>query len=183
MKSAFSATRMSIARRVVTVVGASALVLGGVSACSDDTVDSATDAVASATDDAKDNAAEATSKAKEAGEDAKKEAAEATSKAKEAGEEAKDEAAAATSEAKADMDDKEYSMDEVEKHNNVDDCWAVIDGDVYDLTDWVGQHPGGADKIEQLCGTDGTAMFEGHHEGDAHPHAKIESFKIGELDD
>ena len=168
MKSAFSATRMAIARRVVTVVGAGALVLGGVSACSDETADSAASAVASATDDAKDNAAKATSKAKEASE------------------ETKDDVAAATSEAKAKaekLDDKEYDMDEVKRHNKADDCWSVIDGDVYDLTDWVHQHPGGADKVEQLCGTDGTAMFEGHHGGDDHPHDKIKSFKIGELDD
>ena len=46
-------------------------------------------------------------------------------------------------------------------HSTPADCWVAIDGDVYDLTAFVEQHPGGAQRILDLCGTDGTDAFDG----------------------
>ena len=35
-----------------------------------------------------------------------------------------------------------YSLAEVARHNRPSDLWLVIDGDVYDLTDFAEMHPG-----------------------------------------
>ena len=45
---------------------------------------------------------------------------------------------------------------EVAKHNNASDCWSIIDGNVYNLTSWISQHPGGQAAIKSLCGIDGS---------------------------
>ena len=74
-----------------------------------------------------------------------------------------------------------YTLADVALHDNADSCWAAIDGGVYDLTDWVGQHPGGADRILALCGTDATAAFTAQHSGDSRPQTQLARFKIGDL--
>lgn len=76
-----------------------------------------------------------------------------------------------------------YTLAEVAKHNTQQDCWAAIDGSVYNLTDWISQHPGGADKIIPLCGTDATAAFRGQHNTQAQPNQMLATFKVGELTD
>ena len=60
-------------------------------------------------------------------------------------------------------------------------CWTVIRGEVYDLTEWISKHPGGADKIIQLCGIDGTAKFVGQHGGSEKQETALATFKIGVL--
>ena len=36
-----------------------------------------------------------------------------------------------------------FSRDEVAQHNGVGDLWVIIDEDVYDLSDFMNEHPGG----------------------------------------
>lgn len=36
------------------------------------------------------------------------------------------------------------SVQEIGKHNTSSDCWLVINGQVWDLTDFLEQHPGGS---------------------------------------
>lgn len=36
-----------------------------------------------------------------------------------------------------------YSADDVAQHNNAGDLWMIIDQDVYDLSDFIDEHPGG----------------------------------------
>lgn len=74
-----------------------------------------------------------------------------------------------------------YTMADVQKHNSSDSCWTAINNEVYDVTSWISQHPGGPDKIEGLCGKDGTSAFEGQHSGDSNPQSRLASFKIGAL--
>lgn len=74
-----------------------------------------------------------------------------------------------------------YTMAEVAKHNSQQDCWAVIDGGVYDLTQWISRHPGGPDKIIPLCGTDATSKFHGQHDDQARPNEQLATFKVGTL--
>ncbi|MGJ9407444.1 cytochrome b5 domain-containing protein, partial [Nesterenkonia aurantiaca] len=57
-------------------------------------------------------------------------------------------------EGEQDSSDEALTMDQVEENDSPESCWAVMDGTVYDLTDWIEDHPGGADRIEGLCGTD-----------------------------
>ncbi|HET9655170.1 MAG TPA: cytochrome b5-like heme/steroid binding domain-containing protein, partial [Kineosporiaceae bacterium] len=46
-----------------------------------------------------------------------------------------------------------YSQAEVAKHASPSDCWSVVNGKVYDLTQWVSRHPGGQGAIAEMCGT------------------------------
>lgn len=77
----------------------------------------------------------------------------------------------------------QITLTEVEDNDSTDSCWTVIEDRVYDLTEWVDQHPGGEDRIEQLCGTDGTEMFSGQHSGESQPEEQLSEFEIGELTD
>ena len=49
-------------------------------------------------------------------------------------------------------------MEEVQKHNSKDDIWTVVDGVVYDVTQYVPLHPGGK-KILLGAGKESTKMF------------------------
>lgn len=55
---------------------------------------------------------------------------------------------------------KEYTMEEVKKHNKKTDAWIVIDGKVANVTDWIPKHPGG-DIIMKGVGKDATQLFHG----------------------
>lgn len=74
-----------------------------------------------------------------------------------------------------------YTLAEVQQRNSSAACWAVVDGTVYDLTDWISRHPGGAQRILGLCGRDASADFAAQHASDALPNETIASFRIGEL--
>ena len=43
--------------------------------------------------------------------------------------------------------------------------WTVIDGRVYDITNYIKQHPGGVKKIEKGVGKDSSVMFHKFHKG------------------
>jgi cytochrome b involved in lipid metabolism len=56
-----------------------------------------------------------------------------------------------------------YTLTDIAKHNSADSCWTVIKGNVYDLTEFITQHPGGERGILKTCGKDGTQDFLGAH--------------------
>ncbi|WP_392467151.1 cytochrome b5 domain-containing protein [Arsenicicoccus cauae] len=76
---------------------------------------------------------------------------------------------------------KTYTMAVVNDHDNETSCWTVINDQVYDVTSWIGQHPGGPERIKGLCGQDGTAQFTGQHQGADLPQKRLASFRIGTL--
>ncbi|KIY51615.1 cytochrome b5 [Fistulina hepatica ATCC 64428] len=49
-------------------------------------------------------------------------------------------------------------MREVQKHNSARSCWVVFDGDVYDVTSYIAQHPGGSRILLQNAGKDITCV-------------------------
>lgn len=57
---------------------------------------------------------------------------------------------------------KKYNMTDVGMHNSADNCWTAVDGKVYDLTDYLNDHPAGK-VILQGCGTDASILFGGKH--------------------
>jgi len=74
-----------------------------------------------------------------------------------------------------------YTMAMVKTHGSAASCWTVISGNVYDLTKWIDQHPGGSGAIKSLCGTDGTAGFLGQHEGKSKPASRLSGYLLGPL--
>merc|ERR1712070_555415 len=58
---------------------------------------------------------------------------------------------------------RDVSLKELQEHNTRDDCWVSIHGIVYDLTDFVDEHPAGAESIYELAGKDGTNAFAAVH--------------------
>ena len=74
-----------------------------------------------------------------------------------------------------------YTMADVKKHADENSCWTIVDGKVYDVTSWIGQHPGGPDRIKALCGNDATGAFNGQHGNDTTPKNRLASFQIGVL--
>lgn len=70
---------------------------------------------------------------------------------------------------------------DVAKHNTPDDCWTSINGTVYNVTAWIDQHPGGAQRIINLCGIDGSSQFDGEHSGEPKPEKILAGFEVGTL--
>ncbi|KAK4034058.1 cytochrome b5-like protein [Parachaetomium inaequale] len=73
---------------------------------------------------------------------------------------------------------KVFSAEEVAKHTSADSCWVVLHGNVYDVTDFLPEHPGGSRIILQLAGRDATAEYDPIHppgtlEDNLPPEAKL----------
>jgi cytochrome b involved in lipid metabolism len=74
-----------------------------------------------------------------------------------------------------------FTMTQVQAHASPEDCWAAINGSVYNLTSWIERHPGGSRSIESLCGTDGSARFQQKHGKSSAAQAALVLLKIGDL--
>ncbi|KAF5022865.1 hypothetical protein F66182_5098 [Fusarium sp. NRRL 66182] len=59
-----------------------------------------------------------------------------------------------------------FTAKQVAAHNTRDDCWMTIQGQVYDVTKYIQDHPGGADVLIEAAGKDATVEFDnaGHSE-------------------
>jgi len=53
-----------------------------------------------------------------------------------------------------------YTAQDLQTHNLRTDCWLVIHQNVYDVTTYIDQHPGGARRIIPYCGADATTAFD-----------------------
>ncbi|KAK8090405.1 cytochrome B5 [Apiospora hydei] len=56
-----------------------------------------------------------------------------------------------------------YTTQEVTEHKSEKDLWIVIGSDVYDVTEFQHQHPGGATVMRGVAGKDATKKFDKHH--------------------
>lgn len=74
-----------------------------------------------------------------------------------------------------------YTMAQVKANKSKSKCWSAINGNVYDLTAWIGLHPGGEGSIESLCGTDGSASFNAMHANKSKPESRLASYLLGPL--
>lgn len=63
--------------------------------------------------------------------------------------------------APADADLPEVSLAQVAWHDHINDCWVVVYDRVYDLTDFLWQHPGGEEVLLDHAGRDATLAFAG----------------------
>ncbi|OTB05122.1 hypothetical protein M426DRAFT_320177 [Hypoxylon sp. CI-4A] len=78
-------------------------------------------------------------------------------------------AAKAQSAKKFEIPEKEFSLEEVAKHNKKEDLWVVVKGVVMDLTNWLEEHPGGPQAIMNFMGRDATEEFEMLHDDEVIP--------------
>ncbi|XP_071642878.1 cytochrome b5 isoform X1 [Temnothorax longispinosus] len=77
-----------------------------------------------------------------------------------------------------------YSLADVAKCNgkNGTKTWIVIYDNVYDVTDYMQQHPGGPELLEEYAGKDATSGFDDFgHSSDAKK--MLKKYLIGELQD
>ncbi|KAJ3941605.1 uncharacterized protein N0V96_008318 [Colletotrichum fioriniae] len=74
----------------------------------------------------------------------------------------------------------EFTAKEVAAHREANDCWMVIHGEVYDVSKYLHDHPGGADVLVEAAGVDASEAFDnaGHSE-DAYE--IMADFKVGKL--
>ncbi|KAI0767101.1 glyoxylate dehydrogenase [Fomes fomentarius] len=56
---------------------------------------------------------------------------------------------------------------EVAEHAGRDSCWIIVHGKVYDVTDFLDEHPGGSKIILKYAGKDATEAYEPIHPPDA----------------
>lgn len=59
---------------------------------------------------------------------------------------------------------KEFTAEEVAKHNTAKDCWVIVKNVVLDLTPFLKDHPGGEASIINFAGKDATESFDMLHE-------------------
>ncbi|XP_053608241.1 cytochrome b5-like isoform X2 [Plodia interpunctella] len=75
---------------------------------------------------------------------------------------------------------KEISIKEVKKHKSRKSTWVILHNEVYDVTSFLSEHPGGEDSLLDVAGKDGTLAFEDvGHSADARQMMK--KYKIGQL--
>ncbi|KAF8898601.1 FMN-dependent dehydrogenase-domain-containing protein [Infundibulicybe gibba] len=60
-----------------------------------------------------------------------------------------------------------WSLEQVAEHNSTNSCWVIIQNKVYDVTDFLSEHPGGAQIILKYAGRDATPAYEPIHPPDA----------------
>jgi len=56
------------------------------------------------------------------------------------------------------------SIEDVAKHSTDKDCWVVIGDEVFDVTNFLSDHPGGKKAIMLFAGKDATEEFDMLHD-------------------
>ncbi|THH05905.1 hypothetical protein EW145_g4457 [Phellinidium pouzarii] len=59
------------------------------------------------------------------------------------------------------------TLGDVAQHDSSKSCWVIIQNKVYDVTEFLPEHPGGANIILKYAGKDATAAYEPIHPPDA----------------
>ncbi|GAA5965174.1 hypothetical protein JCM8115_005378 [Rhodotorula mucilaginosa] len=58
---------------------------------------------------------------------------------------------------------KAITAQEVSQHTSADSAWVIIEGNVYDVTEFLEDHPGGKKVLLKACGQDSTEKFWQFH--------------------
>mmetsp|Transcript_53394 Transcript_53394/g.134092 ORF Transcript_53394/g.134092 Transcript_53394/m.134092 type:complete len:454 (+) Transcript_53394:76-1437(+) len=74
---------------------------------------------------------------------------------------------------------RSITSEEVAKHATPGDCWLIVRGHVYDVSQFASIHPGG-DIIHLGAGIDATILFESYHL-DGVDERRLEKYRIGKL--
>jgi cytochrome b involved in lipid metabolism len=76
-----------------------------------------------------------------------------------------------------------YAWSEVKKHNTIEDCWIVLNGNVYDVTKFLRSHPGGVKVIGYYAGQDATEVTNAFHKEFDRVEKWSKMYLIGRIDD
>jgi nitrate reductase (NAD(P)H) len=85
---------------------------------------------------------------------------------------------------KASAPEKQFTRQEIEKHHTENDCWIVVNGNVYDATSVLSWHPGGKSAIMAHAGAvhmDTSDEFNSIHDDYAQQKLKGQTDLFGEL--
>ncbi len=86
---------------------------------------------------------------------------------------------------RAEADDiREITLDELAEHDHRDSCWKAINGRVYDITDYVPNHPTPERVLTEWCGQESTSAWDDIGGGRGHSAsaaAMLERYRIGVL--
>lgn len=74
-----------------------------------------------------------------------------------------------------------YTWEEVAARNGEDAAWIAIDGIVYDVTEFIGHHPGGREMLLLAVGRDATDLFNSYHPFSRKPRSLLGKMRIGTL--
>ncbi|KAG0166153.1 hypothetical protein DFQ30_007540 [Apophysomyces sp. BC1015] len=75
-----------------------------------------------------------------------------------------------------------YTAEDVTKHGNRKDLWVIVHNKVYNVTEFVQEHPGGEEVLADEAGKDATEAFEdiGHSD---EARDILKKYYIGDLDE
>ncbi|SMY21102.1 unnamed protein product [Zymoseptoria tritici ST99CH_1A5] len=71
---------------------------------------------------------------------------------------------------------------EVQQHRSTESCWVILYGNVYDVTSFLPDHPGGSKIILQLAGSDATEEYDPVHPPGTLEQSLPASAKLGSID-
>ena len=60
------------------------------------------------------------------------------------------------------MSKKQFTREEVAKHNTAESCWLIVEQNVYDVTTFLDEHPAGRKAILKKAGQDATTDYHFH---------------------
>ncbi|KAG6910752.1 hypothetical protein DXG01_008284 [Tephrocybe rancida] len=75
-----------------------------------------------------------------------------------------------------------WSLAQVAEHKSAESCWVIIKNRVYDVTEFLNEHPGGSGIILKYAGRDATRAYEPIHPPDALDKNLPASKHLGPLD-
>lgn len=79
---------------------------------------------------------------------------------------------------------RRVTLEELAEHSTAESCWQAIQGKVYDLTDYIPEHPTPPQVLVQWCGKEATEAYATKGYGRSHSpaaDAMLERYYIGEL--
>lgn len=78
--------------------------------------------------------------------------------------------------------ERKYTLNEIQQHNLLEDCWMVIFDKVYNITEFVNEHPGGDFILLEYAGRDATHPFLSSRHGSS-AYKMLDRYWIGILVD